>query len=105
MKMYKFDLPIYYGTIIISKGKNLKKVAKEYNLKIDENIEAFTYRIEQHNYVIGVKKNVELYNIIHEVVHLVNFIYEDHNIKLSKSNDEHQAYLTGYLFNEIYKRL
>lgn len=105
MKIYKFDLPIYYGTITISKGKKLKKVAKEYNLKIDENIEAFTYRIEQHNYVIGVKKDVELYNIVHEIAHLVNFIYEDHNIKLSKSNDEHQAYLMGYLFNEIYKRL
>lgn len=105
MKIYKFDLPIYYGTVAICIGKNHKKVAKEYNFKIDKNIEAFTYRVEPHNYVIGVKKNVELYNIVHEVVHLVNFIYEDHNIKLSKSNDEHQAYLTGYLFNEIFKLL
>ena len=106
MKKYKIKLPIYYGKITLLISKNLIFDSNHFlNINISEGIEAYSYKKEAHNYIIGIKKNGGLYNIVHEIVHIVNFIYEDHNIKLSKSNDEHQAYLTGYLFNEIYKKL
>ena len=106
MKKYKIELPIYYGRITLLISKNLNFDTNHYlNINISEGIEAYSYKKKEHNYIIGIKKDVELYNIVHEIVHIVNFIYEDHGIKLSKSNDEHQAYLTGYLFNEIFKLL
>jgi hypothetical protein len=39
--------------------------------------------------------------IAHEVVHLVNYIYQDCSMQLDRHNDEPQAYLTGWLFNKI----
>lgn len=41
--------------------------------------------------------------IAHEIVHIINYIYLDIGIHLDRENDEHQAYLTGWLFNEIEK--
>lgn len=43
--------------------------------------------------------------IVHEVVHLVNRIFHFKGVKLDAENDETQAYLTEYIFNEIYKKL
>ena len=105
MKPHKIELPIYYGQISIYINNDIELIGKELNIDIEDGIECFAYKKEPHNYFIGLKENIFYYNIVHEVVHLVNFIYQDHNIKLSKSNDEHQAYLTGYLFNEIFKLL
>ncbi len=105
MKKFKIELPIYYGTVKIYIDNEIELIGKKIGVDITDGIECFCYRKQPHNYIIGLKENIFYYNIVHEVVHLVNFIYEDHNIKLSKSNDEHQAYLTGYLFNEIYKKL
>ena len=102
----KIKLPIYYGNITILITKNIINDSKNhFNLDIDEYVEAYTYKNKPHDYILCFKKNIDLYNVVHEIVHLVNFIYEDHSIKLSKTNDEHQAYLSGYLFKKINKIL
>lgn len=105
MKKYKIELPIYYGKITVYIDNEIELIGEKIGVDISEHVECFCYRKEPHNYIIGLKENIFYYNIVHEVVHLVNFIYEDHHIKLSKSNDEPQAYLTGYLFDEIFKKL
>lgn len=43
--------------------------------------------------------------IVHEVVHIVNRIFAFKGVELDLNNDESQAYLTEYIFNEIHKRL
>jgi len=40
--------------------------------------------------------------VAHEIVHIINYIYVDCGIELDRVNDENQAYLTGWLFDEIY---
>lgn len=105
MTRNKIELPIYYGFVEIIKCKNYNKINKELNIDVDNSIEAFAYKKQPHDYVVCFKNTKDISLIVHEVVHLVNFIYEDHVIKLSKSNDEPQAYLTQYLFSEIYKKL
>jgi hypothetical protein len=105
MKRHKIELPIYYGFIEIISCKNYNKINKELGINVDNNIQAFAYKKEPHNYVVCFSDNKDLSIIVHEVVHLVNFIYEDHSMKLSKTNDEFQAYLTQYLFSEIVSKI
>lgn len=42
--------------------------------------------------------------LAHEVVHLVNLIFKFKGVKLDTSNDEHQAYLTEFIFESIWSR-
>ena len=56
-------------------------------------------------YVTFQEKNLHPALIIHEVVNIVNRIFEFKGVKLDTSNDETQSYLTEYIFNEIWKRV
>ena len=57
---------------------------------------------KKDEYVIALKK-IEWSIIAHEVVHIVNSIYLKCGIQLDRVNDEPQAYLTGWIINEIDK--
>jgi hypothetical protein len=52
------------------------------------------------HYVVSFESNNNSL-IAHEIVHLVNYIFLDTGVKLDLINDEAQAYLTGWLFEEI----
>ena len=52
-----------------------------------------------------IKDHVSDGIIVHESVHLVNFLYERVGAKLDIINDEHQAYLTQWFFETIKKNL
>ncbi|MDM1299931.1 hypothetical protein HXZ94_15655 [Empedobacter falsenii] len=56
-------------------------------------------------YVTFQEKNLHPALITHEAVHIVNRIFEFKGVKLDTSNDETQAYLTEFIFNEIWKRV
>ena len=105
MKRHKIELPIYHGFVEVISCNNYNKINKELGLNVDNSSTAFAYRKAPHNYVLCFAVKNDLSIIVHEVVHLVNFIYEDHNIQLSKTNDEPQAYLTQYLFNQIASKI
>ncbi|MDM1547390.1 hypothetical protein HX096_05885 [Empedobacter falsenii] len=56
-------------------------------------------------YVTFQETNLHPALIAHEVVHIVNRIFEFKGVRLDTSNDESQAYFTEFVFNEIWKRL
>ena len=110
MRTKKVKIPIYYGTLIIIISNDYKEVAKRYDLK--ENVElygAFVWsRFDKNNvseFLICIDEKVTNHLIAHEVVHLVNAIFLSKGIELDRHNDEPQAYLTGWVFNEIEKFL
>jgi len=71
-----------------------------------EDGQAYVYTTEgKVIYVTFQQTNLHPALIIHEVVHIVNRIFEFKGVKLDTSNDETQAYLTEYIFNEIWKRI
>lgn len=41
--------------------------------------------------------------LAHEIVHLINIIYRQKGIRLDTENDEWQAYLTSWLFKNLYQ--
>jgi hypothetical protein len=104
MKSKTFKLPIFYGKVTIIKCDSWKEIYEYYDLDISESIEAFCYKKTEHDYYICLKTN-NLSQIAHEIVHLVNFIYIDSNIRKSRTNDEAEAYLFAYLFKKVVKFL
>lgn len=102
MKDKVIPIPIYFGKLIIVMVDNWKEVDEKYNTKIDENLyEAVMFEITDKNeYVIAIKM-IDWSIITHEVVHIVNAIFLKCGIELDRNNDEPQAYLTGWIVNEI----
>lgn len=107
MKSKTIDIPIYRCELTMILGKDLAYVEKKYKTASLENFGAVTLKDESkyRNYVVAFTDAKHLSNIAHEIVHIINYIFLDCGIELDRVNDENQAYLTGWLFDEIYKFL
>ena len=106
MKEKTIDIPIYFGKLTIITTDSWSKVNLLYNTKIDSKLyDAVVFEIKDNNeYIVAIKK-VEWSIITHEVVHIVNAIFLKCGIELDRHNDEPQAYLTGWIINEIDKHI
>lgn len=106
MKEKTIDIPIYFGKLTIIITDSWSKVNLLYNTKIDSKLyDAVVFEIKDNDeYIVAIKK-VEWSIIAHEVVHIVNAIFLKCGIELDRHNDEPQAYLTGWIINEIDKFL
>lgn len=106
MKRRTIPIPIYFGELIIIVTKDFQTVNELYGTKIDDNLyDAVVFEMKDNDkYIIAIKK-VEWSIIAHEVVHIVNAIFLKCGIELDRHNDEPQAYLTGWIVNEIDKFL
>lgn len=106
MKKFSFDIPIYLGKVTVYVDKDLSYVEKKYKTKSLSGYGAITMKDESkyRNYVLAFEY-IDNSIISHEIVHLINYIYMDCGIELDRLNDEHQAYLSGWLFKEIEKGL
>ena len=100
------NIPIYQCKLTIILDKDLSYVTKTYNTIDLSNYGAVTMRVpDKHSeYIVAFEYN-EGSIIAHEIIHLVNYIFEDKHIKLDLKNDEPQAYLTGWLFKKIQKAI
>ena len=102
MKTKKIEIPIFTGTLIIHRDKDLKAVSKKYKTKSLEAYGAVSLRGESPREYIVAFEGYDPSLIAHEVVHVVNFIFLDCGQELDRVNDEAQAYLTGWVFEQIY---
>lgn len=97
-----FKIPIYQATVTVILDKDLSYVEKKYNTVSLSNYGAVTMRNDNHfkKYVLAFEYS-DGSIIAHEIVHLINYLYLDCGIELDRVNDEHQAYLSGWLFKKI----
>lgn len=104
MKIKTISIPIYCCKMTIIFDTDLKYVQKKYKTISLENFGAVTLKDESkyRHYVVAFSYKNHLSNIAHEIVHIKNHIYLDCAMELDRHNDEPEAYLTGYLFDEIY---
>ena len=105
-------VPIYIGDLLMLQTNKFEKVNKSYNsnfTKEDNKMyDAVVFKDSKkhiNQYIVVLRKDANYAVIAHETVHLVNVIFKDHGIKLDLDNDEPQAYLTGWLFDQIYNFL
>lgn len=104
MKCKKIEIPIYGCDLTMIFTKNLNKVVKKYNLEGNwGNYGALTFsnKSKFRHYVVAFTDANHLSNIAHEIVHIKNHIFLDINAKIDLYNDEPEAYLTGWLFDQI----
>ena len=104
MKCKTIEVPIYGCDLTIIFTKDLNEVVKKYKLKGDwGNYGALTFsdKPKFRNYVVAFTDANHLSNIAHEIVHIKNHIYSDINSDIDLHNDEPEAYLTGWLFDQI----
>lgn len=99
-------IPIYFGKLTIIIVSDWMELDMIHKIKVDENLyDAVVFEIKNNDeYLVAIKK-VEWSIIAHEVVHIVNAIFLKCGVELDRRNDEPQAYLTGWIINEIDKHI
>lgn len=112
-KVKRYDIPIYFGYLYVVLSDNFQESAEKLHLPVGETplkcFGACTWG--KHN-----KKNVTEYflffppdpshmSIAHESLHVVNWIFNDRNIKLDVVYDEPQAYLLGWVVTKVYESI
>ena len=109
MKRKTIKIPIYFGTLVIYKGNNWRKIEKKYNLKSTKGCLGFAFSLDEKNkpsqFIVCVPKKYDAGVVAHEALHLTNFILKERGINADYDNDEAQAYLIGWIVTEIYKFL
>lgn len=103
MKIKTINIPIFYGKLTFIKSKSFKKTNKKYKLNIPSRFGAVTFRNEAAKgfecVVSFVDTNVSL--LAHEAVHVCGFILENIGAKKDVDNDEFEAYLIGWIVDEM----
>lgn len=102
MKKVIIEIPIYQCKLTIILDKNLSYIENKYKTKSLSNYGAVTMRVPNKfsEYIMAFEYSDGTI-IAHEIVHLKNYIYQDKGIELDKFNDEPEAYLSGWLFEQI----
>jgi hypothetical protein len=106
---YNFKLKMVWSG---KKENGLKEIIERFNLdwvgehgkeKSPDNFGAITFKIPNEYREIGVAfdEYEDMSIMVHEAVHVVNFIFEECGIKLDTNNDEAQAYLTSWIFEQL----
>jgi uncharacterized protein YlbG (UPF0298 family) len=105
MRKTTIDIPIYCCKLSIILDNDLSYVEKKYKTKSLSDFGAVTLKEESkyRHFVVAFTDATHLSNIAHEVVHLKNQIYIDCAMEVDRYNDEPEAYLTGWLFDQIYE--
>lgn len=104
--MVLIDIPIYKMKLTIEQSTNFRKLLDKYGYTNhpDDKTEAICFINKGHIAVLFNGK-CSINTIVHESVHVVNYIYEYIGVKLDVVNDEHQAYLTSWVVDEIVKNI
>ena len=97
------SIPIYFGTLVMIFTNELEKLNPVYKTNIKEDdydAVVFLDKPESDKVIVAIKRK-DWSVIAHETVHVVNAIFLSCNIQLDRNNDEPQAYLTGWVVQQI----
>lgn len=103
MRKKTIRIPIYECDLTIILDKDLSYVQRKYKTKDLSNFGAVILDDEAgyRHFVVAFTDATHLSNIVHEITHLKNAISICCAWKLDVHSDEPEAYLTGWLFNQI----
>lgn len=108
MIIYKKDVPIYCGELIIVFNDDFNESIKKFKVEVDEIEKANGWSIELENsvgynrWMILLKENSKHSIIAHESLHTVNRILDNRGVLADHQNDEAACYLMSYIVKEIY---
>ncbi len=105
----KYKAPLYntkFTVIIYSEHKEIEAYFKKMDFEVPDNCDAWVYEIKGMIYCVfyALEKGYPTPGIIaHESKHLVNNIFIRIGHKLSRWNDEPEAYLLGWIVDRIHE--
>ena len=98
----KIKIPIYNTNLILIKGEDFEKLHEEFDLDIDIGYQAITFEYN-NQIVVFFNDKVSLNTIVHESVHVCSFLYYRIGATKDIINDEHEAYITAWIIEQIDK--
>ena len=107
MKSSIINIPIYECTLELILDVDLKHIEKEYGTDSLDGFGAITMQhpVIKKNYIVAFTDKEHLSNIVHESVHVKNYLFLDCAMENDRVNDEPEAYLMGWLFNVMHNFL
>lgn len=108
MKVVKKKIPLYFGILQIVVANDFVKALNKLKIPYSDSFTpnsygSFIVPSTKETVYVFVRKNVTSKIIAHEAVHIVNDIFNRVHIKLDLDNDEPQAYLMGWVVEQIHK--
>lgn len=105
MKHIKIIIPIFGTYLTIHEAENWDGINEKYNIDLDSLTYAVVFSHTDADgfvqYVAAFREQPKNSIIAHESVHLVNLLFKTIGAKLDINNDELQAYLTEWFFEQI----
>lgn len=109
--VYRFKIPVYFGTFAVVIAKTIKEGGKEIGENIkdgtDDDYAAITLSNGLHSYSVIIKEDGldRFGDIAHECKHFVNFLFIDRGIKLDAENDEPECYMLGWAVDRFHEAI
>lgn len=97
----KIKIPIFNQNIYLVDKEYTKKNLKNVNIDLYNGL---SFRDEEERICFYCDK-LTIQTLVHESVHLANFIIDDCLIHSTPLNDEVLAYLTTYIFTKLRKNI
>ena len=112
-KIYKKNIPIYFGEFWVIITDNFYKSGLEIGMdlptSIDDCLGLATTKTLLHAgvFIVFIKTNkIDHYDVIaHEALHTVNAVFKSRGIEIDTSNDEAQAYFLGWVVSRIHEAI
>jgi hypothetical protein len=106
--MRKIDIDILNALVCVHTTDSISDFLLGYGKNASELIVACTFFEENdpdEKIQVVFEKKADDCTIVHEAVHIVNMLFQKKGIYYDLDNDEIQAYMVEYIFNEIKKIL
>jgi hypothetical protein len=106
MKKISFKIPIYNGKVLLVYTNDFLKVGRKFGVQFEVDINSckgLAYKVKDNKYLILIKKYRadDLDTLVHECLHITNYILKDKGVIVDIENDEAQTYLLGYIMGKI----
>ncbi|KAA0126457.1 hypothetical protein FY557_17560 [Chryseobacterium sp. SN22] len=105
MKEKTIKIPIYHGELTMILCSDWKAVNDKYSIEVLPNMDGVVFKPETDSlgteYIVAFNRPPDGSVIAHESVHLVNLLSIDKGFRPDFYNDEHQAYLTEWFYEQI----
>lgn len=102
MKEKEIEICPYNVKLTMIKVDDLTEINHRYNQKIKaDQYDAVVFVVKGDIIAAFEEKYITNRVIVHEAVHIVNQVFKQCYVDLDLKNDETQAYLTDWIFNEL----
>lgn len=106
IKVKKLPATFFTSDIYVVITDDWEEVNKKFNTNIKSSYGSVAFEFDEPYHKAYLAFNTKHYKVeymVHECVHVVNWVLQNAGVKLDPDNDETQAYFTSWLFTEVNK--